>query len=479
MSSSVRRRARPWRSSLALPGSQARAARRQRSHVRDQRGRDRRSHRGRDRDRRPRRRDPAEIDALGAKYGVSMRPEQRLEPHARQARGRRRRPRARGRASSTRSSHDPRVEHAEPMAVYRATFVPDDPLYASKQWHLQRVGAEKRVGATPAGRASRSPSSTRASPASTRGPSRAGPTSRARAARAAGTSSTTRAEAYDDQGHGTHVAGTIAQTTNNGSGRGGPGVLRHAHARQGPQQAGLRDASPTSPRGSASRPTTARRSSTCRSAGRSRAASSKDAVDHALSKGVVVVAAAGNSGKKVGWPAAYPGVVAVSATDDNDKIAWFSSRGPEVAIAAPGVGVTQQTVCNGGRDKCEIFGTFNGTSMASPHVAGVAAMIESLGVTRGRRRPRRALRRARAPAGGAIRSSTAPASSTRGAAASHVFWSHFVASRARAARRSAWLVAPPHRQARRHVRALARRRPRGAASPASGLLPVRRRSPGS
>jgi serine protease len=107
----------------------------------------------------------------------------------------------------------------------------------------------------------------------------------------------------------------------------------------------------------------------------------EQAVDHALAKGVLLVAAAGNSGKSVGWPAAYPGVLAVSATDDKDQIAWFSSRGPQVGIAAPGVAVTQQTVCNGGRDKCEIFATFNGTSMASPHVAGIAAMVESLGIT--------------------------------------------------------------------------------------------------
>jgi serine protease len=106
-----------------------------------------------------------------------------------------------------------------------------------------------------------------------------------------------------------------------------------------------------------------------------------NAVKHAIAKGVVVVAAAGNSGRSVGYPAAYPGVIAVSATDANDKIAWFSSRGPEVTIGAPGVGITQQTVCDGGKNKCELFGTFNGTSMASPHVAGVVAMIESMGVT--------------------------------------------------------------------------------------------------
>ena len=60
----------------------------------------------------------------------------------------------------------------------------------------------------------------------------------------------------------------------------------------------------------------------------------------------------------------------MSATDADDKIAWFSSRGPEVDIAAPGVGVTQQTICKAGRDKCELFGTFSGTSMASPQSPG-------------------------------------------------------------------------------------------------------------
>jgi serine protease len=100
-----------------------------------------------------------------------------------------------------------------------------------------------------------------------------------------------------------------------------------------------------------------------------------------VAKGVVIVAAAGNSGKSIGWPAKYPGVIAVGATDSKDDIAWFSSRGPELAIAAPGVKVIQQTICDGGRNACEQFGAFSGTSMASPHVAGAAALLVGLGVS--------------------------------------------------------------------------------------------------
>ena len=194
----------------------------------------------------------------------------------------------------------------------------------------------------------------------------------------------------------------------------------------------------------------------------------EEAVEHALSKGVLVVAAAGNSGRSVGWPAAYPGVVAVSATDDKDKIAWFSSRGPEVAIAAPGVAVTQQTVCNGGKDKCEIFGTFNGTSMASPHVAGIAAMIEALGVTD----PGavRDVAHGHGAAEGRRRTLYGAGIVDAGAAASRVFWTHFALRVARAAR--------PRRRWSRGASASAAARSRrtsgrvaGAARRGVGLLP--------
>lgn len=113
----------------------------------------------------------------------------------------------------------------------------------------------------------------------------------------------------------------------------------------------------------------------------------KDALQYAADRGVVMVAAAGNSGPCtdcVGFPARDSRVIAVSATDSNDDLADFSSAGPEVELAAPGV----NTLSTIPRDD---YAEFSGTSMACPHVSGAAAQVIADGTT-GRDAVRSALR---------------------------------------------------------------------------------------
>lgn len=92
------------------------------------------------------------------------------------------------------------------------------------------------------------------------------------------------------------------------------------------------------------------------------------ACNYAVNQGAVVVCAAGNEAGGVGQPAIYDSVIAVAAVDQNQKHAWFSNIGPSVDFAAGGVKVYSTWLRNG-------YAKLDGTSMATPALAGVVTLI--------------------------------------------------------------------------------------------------------
>jgi len=202
-----------------------------------------------------------------------------------------------------------------------------------------------------------------------------------------------RPEVIDDQGHGTHVAGTIAEATDNGVGASGLAFeatimpLKVLSATGSGTSADIADAI----RWAADHDADVINMSL---GGGGFSQAMFDAITYARDHGVVVVAAAGNSGfGEVEYPAAYDGVIAVSATDGLGAITDYSSFGEQLDIAAPGGdsdvdangdghpdGVYQNTI-DPKDPKATRYEFFNGTSMATPHVAATAALVMSLGVT--------------------------------------------------------------------------------------------------
>lgn len=171
----------------------------------------------------------------------------------------------------------------------------------------------------------------------------------------------------DDNDHGTHVAGTIAAKANNSVGVAGVSynsnlaICKALNALGSGTTAGVANCiTYLAAKGV---------KIISMSLGGGASSTLQTAVRNATSSGSLIIAAAGNDGDAtLNYPAAYPEVVSVAATDRNDARASFSNANSDVEIAAAGVDVLS-TKRGGG------YVAFSGTSMATPHVAGVAALI--------------------------------------------------------------------------------------------------------
>lgn len=266
-----------------------------------------------------------------------------------------------------RLQRDDRVDHAEPNYVATAFQVPNDPLLAKhKQPYLARLhlpAAWDRVHGDPSLKVAVVDTGVDAD-----SPDLAG--------RVASGIDIVNGDAdpADDEGHGTMVAGIVAAQAGNGIGIAGvawsatvlpvkvldeTGTGTYADIATGIVWAADNGA----------------RIINVSAGGLASSDSLAEAVAYARSRDVVVVAAAGNAGAKVpSYPAAYPDVVAVAATDWDGNAAPFTSWGPWVDLAAPGIDITSTYPAPGTRPN---YATGSGTSFAAPLVAGVAALVRA------------------------------------------------------------------------------------------------------
>jgi serine protease len=188
--------------------------------------------------------------------------------------------------------------------------------------------------------------------------------------------------------HGTHVAGTVGAITNNSVGVAGVafgGKIQHARVlgKCGGSLSDIADAIVWASGGSVSgvpaNATPAEVINMSLGGSGSCGTTYQAAIDSAVNRGTTVVVAAGNSNVDVSnsRPANCNNVIAVAATDRNGAKASFSNYGSGIDVSAPGVGIWSTLNSGTTTPGSESYASYNGTSMAAPHVAGVVALMQA------------------------------------------------------------------------------------------------------
>jgi thermitase len=267
-------------------------------------------------------------------------------------------PQGQGQTLSNILAKNPNVQYAEEDEVAEATNTPDDPYFVD-QWGLQKIlapsawdytqgSASILIAVVDTGIDGSHPDLT---------------------SKIAGRANFTTDSDVDDNGHGSHVAGIAAADTNNGIGVAGTGFNTDLLSVKVLEGSGNGYYSWVA-NGITWAADNGAKIINLSLGGLSSSQTLQQAVAYAWSKGAIVVAASGNNGNSIPfYPAYYPNVVSVAATDTNDQKAYFSNYGNWVTIAAPGVNII--STYQGG------YAYLSGTSMATPFVSGVAALIWS------------------------------------------------------------------------------------------------------
>ncbi|SFS78116.1 thermitase [Marininema halotolerans] len=258
------------------------------------------------------------------------------------------------------------VEYAEPRVTYHATWTPNDPMYASDQYGPQKMSLPQAWDIT------KGSSNVTVAVVDT-GVQANHPDLSGKVVQGYDFVDND-SNANDENGHGTHVAGTIAANTNNGVGVAGvaPNVKIMGVRVLDAEGSGTNDAVADGITYAADHGAKVINMSL---GGADESQAIEDAVNYAWNKGVVIVCAAGNeSTSSPSYPAYYSKSIAVAATDSNDKLAYFSNYGSWVDVAAPGVDIMSTYI--GSK-----YESLSGTSMASPHVAGLAGLLASQGLS--------------------------------------------------------------------------------------------------